>query len=203
MKSIRFSTPDLRGNRPAKRHTIRQLNRPDQGADRQPKTPSRIRPAGAICSASDVAPKRAIATQNWISRVIGSCMAWQDRDYRPKNVSRPVSIRALSGVCPAFAFKVRSGCFRSLAVGFAAVFYGENQDGISEIVEADAVVADAETKLWRLDVLEALDIAFAGGEITSHDMQDAERGGLVDSAEVGFGRIGPGDPLPHRYWPLL
>lgn len=72
-----------------------------------------------------------------------------------------------------------------LAVGFAAVFYGEDQDGISEIVEADAVVADAEAELWWFDVLESLDIAFAGGEITSHDMQDAERGGLVDSAEVG------------------
>jgi hypothetical protein len=83
-------------------------------------------------------------------------------------------------------------CQRRLAVGFAAVFYGEDQDGISEIVEAGAIVADAETELWRLDVLEALDIAFAGGEITSHDMQDAERGGLVDSAEVNFGRVGPG-----------
>lgn len=75
----------------------------------------------------------------------------------------------------------------SLALGFAA----------------DAVIPDAETELWRFDILEALDIAFAGDEITSHDMQDAERGGLVDSAEVGFGWVGPGDLLPHRYWPLL
>ena len=70
---------------------------------------------------------------------------------------------------------------RSLAVGFAAVFYGEDQDGVSEIVEADAVVAHAETELGRVDVLESLDIAFAGGKVTSHDMQDAARGGLVDS----------------------
>jgi hypothetical protein len=34
-------------------------------------------------------------------------------------------------------------------------------------------------------------------------MQDAERSRLVDSTEVGFGRVGPGDLLPHRYWPLL
>jgi len=59
-----------------------------------------------------------------------------------------------------------------LAVGFAAVFYGEDKDGIAEIVEAYAVVADAEAVLWRLNVLEVLDIAYAGGEITSHDMQD-------------------------------
>jgi hypothetical protein len=56
---------------------------------------------------------------------------------------------------------------RRLAVGFAAVFYGEDQDGIAEIVEAHAVVADAEAELWRLNVLEVLDIAYAGGEITS------------------------------------
>lgn len=120
-------------------------------------------------------------------------------EKRVASGEHPGFVRCLSG----FAFEVRSGCACSLAVGFAAVFYGEDQDGISEIVEADAVVADAETELWRLDVLEALDIAFAGGEITSHDMQDTERGGLVDSAEVGFGRVGPGDLPPHRYWPLL
>jgi hypothetical protein len=32
------------------------------------------------------------------------------------------------------------------AVGFTAVFYGEHQDGIAEIVKADAVVADAKTQ---------------------------------------------------------
>ena len=64
-----------------------------------------------------------------------------------------------------------------LAVGFAAVFYGEDKDGIAEIVEAYAVVADAEAELWRLNVLEVLDIAYAGGEITSHDMQFLRRVG--------------------------
>jgi hypothetical protein len=118
---------------------------------------------------------------------------------RAASGEHPGFVRCLSG----FAFEVRSGCARSLAVGFAAVFYGEDQDGVSEIVEADAVVAHAETELGRFDVLESLDIAFAGGKVTSHDMQDAERGGLVDSAKVSFGWIGPGNLLPHRYWPLL
>jgi hypothetical protein len=58
-----------------------------------------------------------------------------------------------------------TGCpcrWHASAVGFAAVFYGEDQDGVSEIVKADAVVAGAEAELWRLDVLESFDIAFAG-----------------------------------------
>jgi hypothetical protein len=88
------------------------------------------------------------------------------------------------------------------AVGFTAVFYGERQEGIAEIVKADAVVADAKTQFGRFDTLEALDIAFAGGEITSHNMQNPECCSLVDSAEVGFGFVGPGDLLPNRYWPL-
>jgi hypothetical protein len=71
-------------------------------------------------------------------------------------------------------------------------------------VEADAVVADdAEPELWRFDVLGSLDIAFAGGEITSHDMRNAERRGLMESAEVGLALVGPGDFLPYRYRPLL
>jgi hypothetical protein len=83
------------------------------------------------------------------------------------------------------------------------VFYGEHQDGITEIMKADAVVADTETQFGRFDILEALDIAFARGEITSHNMQNADCCSLVDRAKVGFGFVGPGDLLPHRYWPLL
>ena len=86
-----------------------------------------------------------------------------------------------------------------LAVGFAAVFYRDDEDGIAEIVKADAVVAAAKAELWRIDILKVLDIACAGGEIPGHDVQDAERGGLVDGAEVGFGLVGPGDFFPHRY----
>ncbi len=90
------------------------------------------------------------------------------------------------------------------AVGFAAVFYGEDQDGVAEILKADAVVADPETHLGRFDILEALGhAAFARGEITSHNMQNADCCSLVDRAKVGFGFVSPGDLLPHRYWPLL
>jgi hypothetical protein len=41
--------------------------------------------------------------------------------------------------------------------------------------------------------LEAFDIAFARGEITSHNMQNADCCSLVDRAKVGFGVVGPGD----------
>jgi hypothetical protein len=37
-----------------------------------------------------------------------------------------------------------------IAVGFGAVFDSEDNDGIAEIVKADAVVADAETEFGRL-----------------------------------------------------
>jgi hypothetical protein len=95
----------------------------------------------------------------------------------------------------------KQGWRRWSAVGFATVFYGENHNGIAEIVEADAVVADAQTELGRLDILEALDIAFARSEVASYHVQNAECGSLVDGAQVGFGLVGPGDLLPHRYWP--
>ncbi len=71
-----------------------------------------------------------------------------------------------------------SGECSRLAVGFAAVLYGEGFDGIAQVMEADAIVSDAEPKLWRVDVLEALYIAFAGGEETGQSVEDAERGGL-------------------------
>jgi len=56
---------------------------------------------------------------------------------------------------------------RTSAVGFAAVLDGQDEDGIAKIAEADAIVASPETKFRRLDVLEALDIAFAGREKAS------------------------------------
>lgn len=92
--------------------------------------------------------------------------------------------------------RVRVLNFGGSPVGFATVFHGEDHDGIAEIVKANAIVADAEAELGRLAVLEALDVAFAVGEITSHNMQDAECCGLIDRAKVGFGLIGPGDLLP-------
>jgi hypothetical protein len=78
---------------------------------------------------------------------------------------------------------------------------GENEDGIAEIVEADAIVANAEAELGRFDILKAFHIAFASGEITSNDMQNTKCGSLVDSAEVGLGLVSSGNLLGHGYWP--
>jgi hypothetical protein len=44
------------------------------------------------------------------------------------------------------------------------VSYIENFERVPEVMEADAIVADAEAELRGLDTLKALDIAFANGE---------------------------------------
>ncbi len=75
---------------------------------------------------------------------------------------------------------------------------GEDKDGVAEVAEAKAVVADAQPQFGRLDVLEALHVALAGGKIAGHDVQDAQSGGLIDGAEVGRGLIRPGDLLLPR-----
>lgn len=54
----------------------------------------------------------------------------------------------------------------SSAVGFATVFYGGDVEGVAVVVEAEAVVSDAEAELGRFDVLKAFYIALAGaGEV--------------------------------------
>jgi len=105
--------------------------------------------------------------------------------------------RTLSGLVRD-GFEVCSGS----AVDFAAVLDGEDEDGIAVVVEADAVVADAEAHLWRLNVLKALYVAFAGGEIAGDGVQNAQGCVLVDGAQVGLGRVSPGDLfLSHAYCP--
>ena len=61
---------------------------------------------------------------------------------------------------------------------------GENFDSVSLVVEADAVVSDAEAELRGFDILKALDIAFAGTDEARQSMEDAQGGGLVDGAEA-------------------
>ena len=55
------------------------------------------------------------------------------------------------GVCPASA------------VGFAAMLDGGDFEGVGGHVKADAVVADAESGLGRVDILQALHVALGGG----------------------------------------
>ena len=72
------------------------------------------------------------------------------------------------------------------AIGLAAVFYREHKHGINEIVKADAVIADWQAEFGRFDILEALDIAFARGEITRHNMQNVKSCSLIDSVKASF-----------------
>ena len=75
--------------------------------------------------------------------------------------------------------------------------YGEDFDGIVEVTEADAVVADTETELWRLDVLESFNVALAREDRAGQGVKDAESRGLLDGAEFGLGAILPNDFLGH------
>ena len=53
------------------------------------------------------------------------------------------------------------------AVGFAAVFYVRDANSISLVMKAHAVVADSQPEFRRFNVLETLDVAFAGFQIAS------------------------------------
>jgi len=77
------------------------------------------------------------------------------------------------------------------------MFYGENFYRLVEVAEADAVVADSETELWRLDVLESLDVAFAGSKHAGQSVENAQGCGLFDSAEIRLSAIAPHDLLLH------
>jgi hypothetical protein len=76
----------------------------------------------------------------------------------------------------------------------------ENLDGIGEIVKADAVIAEPEAKLGRLDSLQPFHIAFLGGDEASEAMQEIDGGVAVDGANVGTGLVGPGDFLSHFFF---
>ena len=63
------------------------------------------------------------------------------------------------------------------AVDFAAVLDGGDVEGVSVVVEAEPVVADAQAELGRLDVLKALHVAFAGGGEVGQGMENAQARG--------------------------
>ena len=120
-------------------------------------------------------------------------------EKHPVSGEHPGFVRCLSG----FAFEVRSGCARSLAVGFAAVFYGGDADDVSVVMEADAVVAYPQPELRRLDVLETLNVAFAAFQIVGQRMENTEGSGLIDGAKLSLGLVVPDNVLAHAYRPVL
>lgn len=90
-------------------------------------------------------------------------------------------------------------CSDFLPVSVAAVFYSKQNDRIAQIMEADTIIACAETELRRFDILEAFNIAFACGQIAGKNMQDAQRFSLIYGTKLRFGLIGPDELLVHNY----
>jgi hypothetical protein len=82
-----------------------------------------------------------------------------------------------------------------LAVGFGAVADGVDDEGVLRFFgEADAVVADAEAKLFGV-ALQLLDVAFSGLGEAVEGGENAHGGGAVDAADIGAGRGRPVDQL--------
>lgn len=48
-------------------------------------------------------------------------------------------------------------------IRFAAVLYGQDFNGVAEIVEADTVVTDSKAELRRINVAKALHVTFSRG----------------------------------------
>ena len=82
-----------------------------------------------------------------------------------------------------------------LAVGFGAMPYGVDDEGVLGLFgEADAVVADAEPKLFGV-ALQLLDVALAGlGEAVERG-ENPHGVGAVDAPDIGAGRGRPVDQL--------
>ncbi len=77
------------------------------------------------------------------------------------------------------------------------MFHGGNANDVSVIMEADTVGAHAEAELGRLDVLEALDVAFAGVQKAGQRVEDTNSVGLIDGAELSFGLVVPDNALAY------
>ncbi len=65
------------------------------------------------------------------------------------------------------------------------------------VVESYAVIAEAEPEFGWLDVLEAFHIAFISCQEAGEPVKEIHCGLAVDSANVGFGLVGPSDLFSH------
>ena len=77
------------------------------------------------------------------------------------------------------------------------MFYREEDDRVAGIVKANAIVANTQSVLGRLDVPKAFHIAFANADETCQRVQDAQSRRLVDCAELCAGLVTPGNLLAH------
>ena len=67
------------------------------------------------------------------------------------------------------------------------MFYSRNAYRVSILMEADAEIADAESELGRLNVLQTFDVAFSSSQITSEHMQNMKSRRAIDGAKLGLG----------------
>ena len=80
---------------------------------------------------------------------------------------------------------------------------GKNLNRMAVIIEADAVVADAQTVLRRFDALKTFDVTLLGLREARQGMKDTHCSLLVDSANIGPALVGPGNPLAMSYCSVL
>jgi hypothetical protein len=88
-----------------------------------------------------------------------------------------------------------------LPVSVAAVLYREDEYGIAKVMYLDAVITCADAEFRWFDVLEALDVALACGQIAGKNMQDVQRFSLIYGTKLRFGLIGPNELFVHIYLP--
>ena len=80
-----------------------------------------------------------------------------------------------------------------LTVGLATMKHPSNFDGISGRGKEEPVIGDAEPEF--VSPLKHLHVAFAGLREAVQGGKDTHGGGLVETADIGLGRLGPNDPL--------
>ena len=73
----------------------------------------------------------------------------------------------------------------------------KNLEHLAEVVEADAVIAEAQAQFGRLYIGEALDVAVASEDVVSQVFEQADSGFAVDAADVGASLRRPLDVLMH------
>ena len=69
------------------------------------------------------------------------------------------------------------------------MFDARDFEGIAEVVETYAILADSEAELDRFNGLKPFDVAFPGSDESGYGMEDSQRSWLVDGAELGFGLV--------------
>jgi hypothetical protein len=70
---------------------------------------------------------------------------------------------------------------------------GSNVECVAVVVKADAVIADAQAELRRLDVLETFHITLTCRGEVGQGMENTECRALFDSAELGLRMVPPDD----------